>query len=161
VASAFFAALSVYFAFTFHFATKLLGSPAFTVDQILATLTLTVGLVGLIVAIVAVGIGIAAIIGYAEIKQITSRKADELLRRVIDRLRKRGDLSSGEAQLLRQFIDDEEVGEGEPPSRSGASNNMEGTSTTESTSRVEGTQQYPADERRDNGNDSAGPRIPL
>ena len=58
-----FAFISLYFALTFHFATKLLGASQFTVDQVLASLTLVVTLVGLIVAITAIGVGFIAVFG--------------------------------------------------------------------------------------------------
>jgi hypothetical protein len=120
-----FAIVSLYFAFAFHFAVGLVGSPTFSVDQILAALTLMVGLVGLIVAIAAIAVAIVAVFGYGEIRQITSRRTDELLRKVILSLRKRGEISSLEARTLLQGIEDEELAKSEPPAAGTASKGEE------------------------------------
>jgi hypothetical protein len=159
MAAAFCAAVSAYFAYEFRFATAMTGTlaPVLTTDQILAVLTITVGLVGLIVAVAAIGIGIAAVFGYAEIRQIATRQAEILLKKIIDKLRKRGDLTSGEASLLRQCIEDEELTENEASTAGEASNTGTlGPSATD-TGIVEGAGRYPVAKGAPNESD---PPIP-
>jgi hypothetical protein len=153
------AAISFYFALVFHFATGLLGSPSFTVDQALAALTVTVTLVGLLVAIAAIGIAIAAIFGYSEIRQITSRKTDQILRGVIIKLRKNKDISSIEAQLFMEMLVEEDITENEPKSSTAKSNVVE-ESDSQKSAQVEGTKKYPPQEGVDNGNHGNKPEPP-
>jgi ABC-type multidrug transport system fused ATPase/permease subunit len=120
-----FAIVSLYFALEIRFGTQLLGSSTFSVDQILAALTLMVGLVGLVVAVTAIAIAIVAVFGYGEIRQLASRRTDELLRKVIYSLRKRGDISSIEARNLLQAMNEEELAENEPKTVDATSNGEE------------------------------------
>lgn len=109
ILSALFAGVSLYFAIVFRFATGILGSPTFTVDQVLAALTLTVTLVGLIVAVAAIGIGVIAIFGYGELRQLVTRRTDETFRAVIYKMRQKREISSIEAAELLQLIDSQDT----------------------------------------------------
>ncbi|HEX4039187.1 MAG TPA: hypothetical protein VHX37_14110 [Acidobacteriaceae bacterium] len=107
VASAFFAGLSFYFAYVFRFAVSL-ESPPLTTDQILSALTLVVTLAGLLMAVVAIGVGAAAVFGFGELRNMVSRRADETLLTVVSKLRKRGDISAIEASELFQLLDNQD-----------------------------------------------------
>lgn len=108
ILSAVFAGISIYFALVFRFAARP-SSPALTTDQILAALTLVVTLAGLIVAVAAVGIGVAAVFGYGELRQLVTRKTDETLLTIIYKLRQKGQIGDVEAFELRQFVENPEV----------------------------------------------------
>ena len=146
VLSLVFAFISLYFAFTFHFATKLLGSSEFTVDQVLASLTLVVALVGLIVAITAIGVGFIAVFGYGELRQITTRRASEVLRKTVYSLRKRGEISAVEARTILESLEDEELVENEPPSAVPASKGEE--MEKREAANDEGVKKYPSKKKR-------------
>lgn len=105
------AVLSVYCTIVYRFAVNPLGPTALSTDQILAALTLMVALVGLVVAVTGVGAALAAIFGFTEIRNITSRRTDEVVRKVILNLRKRGDITSLEAKTLLQSLSDEALSE--------------------------------------------------
>jgi hypothetical protein len=145
-----FALVSFYFAITFRFAAGLQGSPTFTVDQILAALTLMVALVGLIVAVAAIAIGIVAVFGYGEIRQIASRRTDELLKKVIGSLRKRREITAAEAKELWQAVTDEQLAEFEPEAASPTSRPNDESAQAGGGETNDHVDKYPSGERRDN-----------
>jgi len=155
-----FAGTSAYFAFEFHFSSGLWGNPAFTVDQILATLTVTVGLLGLIVAVIAIVIGAAAIFGYAEIRQITRRKTEDVLRNVIAELVKRNEISHATGQVLLQQVYEVPVDTGSldpgpiSVNRLNSEESTRGTQASENSSMVEGAERYPSEREQGDGNNN-------
>lgn len=149
-----FAIVSFYFAMVFRFAVGFQAPPAFTVDQILASLTVMVALVGLIVAVAAIAIGILAVFGYGEIRQIASRRTDVLLRNVIGGLRKRREITASEAKELWQGVQGDQLEEFEPEAATVAAN-PEITEDITPQTPVGGdisdqVDQYPSGERKDN-----------
>ena len=125
------------------FAVRLEGN-ALTTDEILACLTLIVTWVGSLVAVAAIGIGAAAIFGYAELRTMTFRKTEDQLRKIIDRLQATNDLSEATARILQESIEVEPAAAEHPVSR--ATRSKSGTQVdthTESTS----PKPYPSDDK--------------
>ena len=134
------AGISFYFAIVFRFAVGIQGNPTFTSGPDTASLTLMVTLVGLLVAVAAIAIGIAAVFGYGEIRQITTRRTDELLTRVIGRLRKRSEIIMSEAKGLLQMLQEESLEEFEPEPALVRSSSLNQTQETET---PDATEEYP------------------
>jgi hypothetical protein len=148
--AAVFAVVSIYFAIVFRFAVGVQGSPTFTVDEILAALTLMVALVGLIVAMAAIVIGIVAVFGFGEIRQIVSRRTDELLKKAIGTLRKRREITASEASELWQAVQDEALAEFEPEAATLTSDAANASPNDGGGEMNDQLDQYPSGERRDN-----------
>ena len=143
-----FALVSIYALIVFRFALGVQDAPTFTVDQILAALTLMVALVGIIVAVTGIGIGIIAVFGYGEIRQIASRRTDELLKKVIGTLRKRREITASEASELWQAVQDEQLAEFEPEPATPGPHKQEASSRAREGEPIEGLDQYPTAERK-------------
>jgi hypothetical protein len=142
------AGASLYFAVVFRFAVGLQGPPTFTGDQILASLTLMVGLVGLIVAVAAVAIAMIAVFGYGEIRQIASRRTDELLKNIIGSLRKRREITASEAAELWQGIQGEQLAEIEPAPAAPSSNGSNPLPMSRGGGQEDEVEKYPSGERK-------------
>lgn len=143
IISALFAGLSIYSAIAFHFAVGISG-PGLSTDQILSALTVAVTLVGLIVAVAAIGIGVIAVFGFGELRQMVTRKTDETFLAVIYKLRQKGQISDVEAFELRQLLENADIPVRESPNSS------------EESKLVTPAQQYP-EKGADNGNRNDAP----
>ncbi len=61
-----------------------------TTDQVLASLSTNITILGGIVAVAAIGVGIGALFGYAELRTATMRKTEDHLVKLIQAMQKRG-----------------------------------------------------------------------
>ncbi len=108
IAAAFIAVLacclSAYFALVFRFGTTLTTGSSLTTDQILACLTIVVTVLGVLVAVAAVGIGVVAFFGYGELRQSTHQKLQEHIIQIITTLHKSGDLDSATSRILMETL---------------------------------------------------------
>jgi hypothetical protein len=75
-----------------------------TTDQVLAALSTNITILGGILAVAALGTGIGAVFGYAELRTATMRKTEDHLIKLIQTMRKRGDLDDATASVLLESV---------------------------------------------------------
>lgn len=78
--------------------------PAMTTDEVLASLSTNITVLGGIIAVATIVIGLAALYGYAELRTATVRKTEEDLHSIIEALARSGDLTEATATVLRGAV---------------------------------------------------------
>lgn len=109
IAGLFAVAISVTAAFACLYYFKLISSaastkPALTVDQILASLSTNITILGALIAVGGIVVGMIALFGYAELRTSTMRKTEDDLVKIIQVLEKSGDLGQATALVLIEAI---------------------------------------------------------
>lgn len=138
---------SAYFALVFRFSFEIGGAPTFTVDQVLAALTLLITLLGVMVGVGGIVIAVVAVFGYGEIRQIAARRTTETLKNVVGTLRKRQEITASEAQELWEGIEGDDLASFEPASAlDGSEDRKEAASA--GASQEDTVERYPAAERK-------------
>lgn len=95
--------LSVYFAVAFRYGTTI-GRSSLSTDQMLASLSVIITALGVLVAVVAIALGSMAVYGYQELRQSTHQKLEDHILQIIDKLRDNGDLDSASSRALLETL---------------------------------------------------------
>jgi hypothetical protein len=77
---------------------------ALTTDQILASLSTNVTILGALIAVGGIAVGMIALFGYAELRTSTMRKTEDDLVKIIQGLQKSGELGTATAMTLIEVI---------------------------------------------------------
>jgi len=80
-----------------------------TTDQVLAALSTNITILGGIVGVAAIGVGVGALFGYAELRTATMRKTEDHLVKLIRAMQTRGELTDATAAVLLESVVPERV----------------------------------------------------